>query len=152
MPWWGWIVIGCFLLAAELLGVDAAFYLIFVGFAAVLTGLLGLAGITLPEWAQWLTFAVIALASMVLFRARLYKRFRGVAEGYGNTLIGELVETGEDIASGHRARVRLRGTKWTAVNVGESTIASGQSAEVVEADGTVLKIRNVLESTTQGDS
>ena len=152
MPWWGWIVIGCFLLVAELLGVDAAFYLIFVGFAAIVTGLIGLAGITMPEWAQWLTFAVIALTSMVLFRARLYQRFRGVAQGYGNTLIGELVDTSEDIASGHRSRVKLRGTNWTAVNIGESTISAGQSAQVVEADGTVLKIRNVLETTQQGES
>lgn len=152
MPWWGWIVIGCFLLAAELLGVDAAFYLIFIGFAAIVTGLIGLAGITMPEWAQWLTFAVIGLTSMVLFRARLYKRFRGVAEGYGNTLIGELVETSEDIASGHRSRVRLRGSNWTAINIGESTINAGQSGEVIEADGTVLKIRNVLETTSEGDS
>ena len=152
MPWWGWIVIGCFLLVAELLGVDAAFYLIFVGFAAIVTGLIGLAGITMPEWAQWLTFAVIALTSMVLFRARLYKRFRGVAEGYGNTLIGELVDTSEDIAAGRRSRVKLRGTNWTAVNIGESTILAGQSAQVVEADGTVLKIRNVLETNQQGES
>ncbi len=152
MPWWGWIVIGCFLLAAELLGVDAAFYLIFVGFAAIVTGLIGLAGITMPDWAQWLMFAAIALSSMVLFRARLYKRFRGVAEGYGNTLIGELVETSEDIASGHRSRVTLRGSNWTAINVGESTITAGQAGQVVEAEGTVLKIRNVLETSTQGDS
>ena len=139
MPWWGWIVIGSFLLGAELLGVDAAFYLAFVGFAAIATGLLGLVGLSLPEWAQWLTFAAIALASMVLFRAKLYKRFRGVAVGYGNTLIGELVEVNEDTPSGQRSRVTLRGSEWTAINVGPATIAARQSAEVVEADGTTMR-------------
>ncbi len=152
MPWWGWIVIGSFLLGAELLGVDAAFYLMFVGFAAILTGALGLVGINLPDWAQWLTFAAIALSSMVLFRAKLYKRFRGVAEGYGNTLIGELVDVVEDTPSGQRSRVLLRGSEWTAVNVGTGTIEASQAAKVVETDGTILKVRSVVEAHQEGDS
>ncbi len=151
MPWWGWIVIGSFLLGAELLGVDAAFYLIFVGVAAILTGALGLIGINLPEWAQWLTFAALALSSMVLFRAKLYKRFHGVAEGYGNTLIGELVDVVEDTPSGQRSRVLLRGTEWTAVNVGTGTIEASQAAKVVETDGTILKVRSVVEAHKEGD-
>ncbi len=152
MPWWGWIVIGSFLLGAELLGVDAAFYLIFVGVAAILTGALGLIGINLPEWAQWLTFAALALSSMVLFRAKLYKRFHGSAEGYGNTLIGELVDVVEDTPSGQRSRVLLRGSEWTAVNVGTATIEASQAAKVVETDGTILKVRSVVEAHKEGDS
>ena len=152
MPWWGWIVIGSFLLGAELLGVDAAFYLIFVGVAAILTGALELIGINLPEWAQWLTFAAFALTSMVLFRAKLYKRFHGVAEGYGNTLIGELVDVVEDTPSGQRSRVLLRGSEWTAVNVGTGTIEASQAAKVVETDGTILKVRSVIETHQEGDS
>jgi membrane protein implicated in regulation of membrane protease activity len=143
MPWWGWIVIGCFLLTAELLGVDAAFYLIFIGFAAVVTGLLGLVGITMPDWAQWLTFAAIALASMVLFRKRVYERFRPEAKGYDNTLIGEVVEVIDDVASGAQVRVHCRGSVWSAVNVGGESIGAGQSAEVVEAQGTLLKIKRI---------
>ncbi len=152
MPWWGWIVIGSFLLVAELLGVDAAFYLIFVGFAAIVTGLLGLAGITMPAWAQWLIFAAIALTLMVLFRAKLYKKFRGVAEGYGNTLIGEIVDVVEDTPAGHRSRVALRGTKWTAINVGTGTITAQQAAKVVEADGTILKVKSITETHEEGGS
>jgi membrane protein implicated in regulation of membrane protease activity len=44
MAWWGWLIIGIFLMGAELLGVDAAFYLIFVGSAAISVGLLGMIG------------------------------------------------------------------------------------------------------------
>lgn len=152
MPWWGWIVIGCFLLAAELLGVDAAFYLIFIGFAAVVTGALELVGITMPEWAQWLTFAAIALISMVFFRARVYQRFRGGVKGYGNTLIGEVVEVVEDVPSGGQVRVHCRGSVWSAVNVGDASIAASQSAEVVEAQGTLLKIRSMVQSQKESDS
>ena len=146
MPWWGWIVIGCFLLSAELLGVDAAFYLIFIGFAAVLTGTLELAGVALPEWAQWLTFAALALASMVLFRKRVYSRFRGGVKGYDNTLIGEIVELTDEAASGAQVRVHCRGSVWTALNVGQDTIDAGQTAKVIEAEGTLLKIKSLVEA------
>jgi hypothetical protein len=37
MPFWGWIVAGALLLGAETV-VDAQFYLVFLGSAAVLTG------------------------------------------------------------------------------------------------------------------
>ena len=152
MPWWGWIVIGCFLLSAELLGVDAAFYLIFIGFAAVLTGVLELVGVAMPDWAQWLTFAALALASMVLFRKRVYNRFRGGVAGYDNTLIGELVELTEDAASGSQVRVHCRGSVWTAVNVGRDTIGAGQTGQVVKAQGTLLKIKSVAEASEENDS
>ncbi len=149
MAWWGWITIGAFLMGAELLGVDAAFYLIFVGVAGLIVGLLGLFGIDLPVWSQWLLFGVLAIASMVLFRAKLYDRIRGGAVGFANTLVGEIVEVTEDIASGQRARVKLRGSVWTAINVSDQPIASGQSATVVEAGGTELKISELQTQTNQ---
>jgi len=152
MPWWGWIVIGLFLLGSELLGVDAAFYLIFIGFAAILTGVMGLIGITLPEWAQWLTFAALALGSMVLFRAKLYQRFRGVSTEFRSTLIGEVVDVKEDIPVNKRARINLRGSTWTAINVGQATIEAGKQATVVDAEGALLSIERVIDSNSQGDS
>ncbi|MYF12689.1 MAG: hypothetical protein F4229_17240 [Gammaproteobacteria bacterium] len=63
MPWWGWLTIGFGLMAAELLGIEAAYYLIFVGVAAILTGLAGLVGLELPIWGQWLAFSILAIAS-----------------------------------------------------------------------------------------
>ena len=86
MPWWGWMMTGTLLFGAEMLGVSAQFYLVFVGAAALVVGLLGMAGVALPEWAQWITFAVVALICMALFRARLYSKFKGAdgqVEGRG---------------------------------------------------------------------
>lgn len=141
MPWWGWLSIGIFLLAAELLGADAAFYLIFIGAAAILTGLLGLAGLTLPVWAQWLLFSFLAVGAMVLFRRKLYDRFRGGGRDYGNTLINEVVEVTQATAPGAQSRVSLRGSVWTAVNVSDKTLDAGTTATVVDADGMTLKIQ-----------
>ena len=143
MPWWGWISIGAFLMGAELFGVDAAFYLIFIGVAGILVGLLGLFGIVLPVWAQWLLFGILAVASMVLFRAKLYDRIRGGAAGFRNTLVGDIVEVTTDLPPGGRSRVNLRGSVWTAINAGSVEIVAGQSATVVQADGTELKIRRL---------
>jgi len=39
MPWWGWLVLGIGLLGVEMFVVDAQFYLVFIGVAAALVGL-----------------------------------------------------------------------------------------------------------------
>ena len=79
MPWWGWLIAGAALLATELLVIDAQFYLVFLGVSAAAVGLFGLAGIGLPEWAEWLIFAGLAIVTMLAFRERLYVRVRARA-------------------------------------------------------------------------
>jgi len=140
MPWWGWLSIGFLLMGAELFGVDAAFYLIFIGFAGILVGLVGLLGFDLAPWLQWVLFSAIAVISMVLFRARLYGMTRGAAAEYPNTLVGEIVQITEDTPGGGRSRVSLRGSSWTAENAGDSVLEAGQNALVIETAGTILKV------------
>ncbi|MEM1260909.1 MAG: NfeD family protein [Pseudomonadota bacterium] len=141
MPWWGWLIIGVFLMAAELGAVDAAFYLIFVGFAAVAVGLLGLAGVEFAVWEQWVLFSAIALTSMYLFRKRLYDKIRGGdLPSLEISEVGELVDIAEDVGPGDQVRVELRGSRWTATNVGDSPIAAGTKAQVIETSGMKLKI------------
>ena len=143
MNWWGWLIVGFLLMGAELSAVDAAFYLIFVGAAAICMGILGLLGVTLPIWGQWVLFAVLAVGSMVLFRQRLYVKLRGGAVGFENTAVGALVAVGENVPRGGQTRVRLRGSQWTAVNVGTASIAAGTDARVVAADGVELSIEGL---------
>ena len=143
MVWWGWLIVGLLLMGAELGAVDAAFYLIFVGAAAICLGLVGLAGVTLPIWGQWLLFSVLAIASMVLFRQKLYNKLRAGAAGFGNTAVGTLVTVSENVPQGGQTRVGMRGSQWTAVNVGTAPIAAGADARVVEADGVDLRIEGL---------
>lgn len=143
MSWWGWLIVGIVLAGAELM-TDAAFYLIFAGAAAIAVGLLGLAGVGLPVWAQWLAFSVLAVASMVLFRRKLYGRLRGGEAEFRHPAVGAAVEVDEDLAPGGRTRVRLQGTQWTAVNVGPDSIPRGTGAVVVDTDGVVLEIIEAL--------
>ena len=39
MSWWGWVIAGAILLGAELAFVNAQFYLVFVGSAAIVVGM-----------------------------------------------------------------------------------------------------------------
>ena len=48
MTWWQWTILGGLLLGAELFGLDAQFYLIFIGLSALLVGLAELIGISMP--------------------------------------------------------------------------------------------------------
>ena len=140
MPWWGWIGIGMLLLAAELFIIEADFYLVFLGIAAALTGLLGLTLPDLPAWVQWLVFAVLALVSMVLFRKRVYRLLRREVADLPNDMLREQVALPDGLPVGGSCRVELRGSTWTAHNVGTTPIAPGGTARVVGVEGITLKV------------
>ena len=140
MTWWAWMILGAVLLAAELFAVDAQFYLVFLGVSAAVVGLATLFGITLPEWGQWLAFAIISVMFFVTFRKALYEKIRGGGEGYEQKYVGEVVKVSEEIAAGGRGRAEYRGSDWNVLNVGEQSIAAGASARVVEVDSLTLKV------------
>ena len=140
MTWWGWMVFGAVLLGAELFAIDAQFYMVFLGLSAALVGLAGLFGLAMPEWAQWVAFATLSLVFFFTFRKALYENIRGGAVGFRATLTGNMVNVDTDLAAGAEARIDYRGTKWTAKNIGNETIAGGSKARVVKADGLTLHV------------
>ena len=152
MMWWGWLIFGLALMGMEMFVIDAAFYLIFIGLAAVCTGLLELAGITLPMWGQWLVFAVLALVLMVLFRQKLYKKLRGGLPGFDASSTGQRVTVPEDLPAGGETRVRLRGSDWTAQNVGDEVIEKGSSVPVISTEGLILKVKAPESPKTSNES
>ncbi len=129
----------------EMLAVDAAFYLVFIGVAALAIGLLEPLGVTMGLTAQWIAFAVLSLVLMVIFRERLYKKLRGGAVGFEDSTIGSLVDVTSDVSPGASTRVRMRGSDWTAVNIGSETISAGHQARIAEVDGLTLKITSQLQ-------
>ena len=149
MPWWGWLILGGVLAALELLG-DAAFYLIFFAAGAILVGVLQLAGAGLPVWAEWLLFSVSAIAAMLLFRKKLYERLHGSAPPAVDA--PHAVEVPEDVPVGARVRVKMRGSEWTATNVGQTAIAAGSQARVVEHRGSGLAIEAASDATEEAST
>jgi membrane protein implicated in regulation of membrane protease activity len=142
MPWWGWVLVGTLLLAGELFVVEADFYLVFLGFSAVVVGGLALLGLGGPVWSQWLIFAVVALASTIFFRRRVYQRLRPPGGAVSDSVLGEWVVARDAIAPGALGQAELRGAVWSTRNTGGAVIPPGGRARVVRVEGLVLDVRS----------
>lgn len=140
MAWWSWMVVGILLLGAELFIIEADFFLVFIGAAAILTGLLGLAVPTLPEWLQWLVFAGLSVISMVFFRKRVYRVLRRDVPPMADDMLSERLQLPVGLPVDGTCRVELRGSTWTARNVGPGPIPPGVTVRVVGVDGITLRV------------
>lgn len=140
MTWWAWMILGAAFLSIELFAVEAQFYLVFLGVSAALVGLLGLFGIALPEWGQWLAFTAMSLIFFFSFRPMIYSRIRSGGESYPESMSGESVTLDSELAPGAETRTQYRGTDWTVRNVGTEKIAGGARAEVVKVEGLTLHV------------
>src|SRR5262245_46524029 len=118
MAWWSWLVLAATLLAVELFVVDAQFYLVFLGVSAALVGLLGLTASGMPEWQQWLAFALLSLVTMVAFRERVYNLVRNRTGHVDQPLtLGDRIVIPTRLEPGQTCRADYRGSSWTARNV-----------------------------------
>jgi inner membrane protein len=143
MQWWAWVAGGAILLGAELAFVDAQFYMVLLGASAVVVGLSTLAAPGLPAWLQWLVFSVLAVASMVTFRRRVYERMRPKLPAMQTGPAGETITVPQDLPPGANCRIEYRGSSWTAINHGEAPIAAGGRAHIVRVDGLTLVLRGI---------
>lgn len=140
MIWWAWMVLGAVFLSIELFAVEAQFYLVFLGVSAALVGLLGLFGIALPEWGQWLAFTTLSLAFFFSFRPMIYSKIRSGGESYPESMSGGSVKIIDDLAPGAESRIQYRGAGWTVRNVGSEIIAGGSRVEIVNVEGLTLHV------------
>jgi membrane protein implicated in regulation of membrane protease activity len=143
MAWWGWCILGVALLGVELLAVDAQFYLVFAGVAAVVVGLLGLVGLELPIAGQWLLFAVLAVTAMFTLRRPIYARLMNKPLGNVSTDVDQRVVVSQELAPGNTCRIEYRGSGWTALNIGDRAIPSGGAARIDSIDGVTLRVRAI---------
>ena len=143
MAWWGWMIFGALLLGSELLAVDAGFYLVFIGIAAAITGLIELAGAGFEPWMQWILFSAIALVLMVFFRKKLYARLRGEGEGYVTGPAGETITLEQVLQPRESSRLSYRGTDWTIVNDSAEPFVKGQRVRILRVDGLTLKLDKI---------
>jgi membrane protein implicated in regulation of membrane protease activity len=140
MTWWGWIIAGAILLGAELSFVNAHFYLVLIGSAAILTGLASLV-LPLAEWLQWALFAVLAIGSMVTFRNRLYHRFTRAMPKVHTGPTGGLITLQVSLGAGESCQAEYGGTFWTVRNDGDTTIPSGSRARIARVQDLTLLVR-----------
>jgi membrane protein implicated in regulation of membrane protease activity len=141
MSWWGWTVAGAILLGAELTFVIAHFYLVFVGSAAIVVGLITALAPALADWAQWVAFALLAIVSMLLFRSRIYRRLHAQAPAVRIGPVGGTITLPVPLAPGESCQAEHGGTYWTVLNDSTTPIASGAPARIAGVQGLTLLVR-----------
>ncbi|HET9328956.1 MAG TPA: NfeD family protein [Steroidobacteraceae bacterium] len=140
MSWWGWIIAGAILLGAELTFVNAQFYLVFVGSAAILTGLATLAA-PLAGWLQWALFAALAIVSMLAFRTRVYQRFHTTLPAVSTGPVGGMITLPVPLGPGESCQAEYGGSYWTVHNEGSQQIGAGSRARIVSVQKLTLVVR-----------
>jgi membrane protein implicated in regulation of membrane protease activity len=135
---WPWLIGGVLLLIAEV--VAPGFFLIFIGAAAIATGLLAWAfdiGLAL----QLAAFAVLALVAVRVVGRRAYAKGRAVSSDpllndRAARLVGRSVTVVEPI-TGDRGRVRVDDGEWIAQG---DPAAAGERVRIVGIDGNRLRV------------
>jgi inner membrane protein len=141
MIWWYWMLLGLLLLAAEMM-TPGGFYMLFFGLSALIVGTL--AGLELVEadWLQWLLFSGIAVGALLLGRGPLAAMMKSNAPDVLDidSMAGELAIPLEPLPVGGTGKAELRGTTWTAKNVGTAPLGKGQRGKVTHVEGLTLWI------------
>ena len=142
MVWWYWVVLGLLLAGLEI-ATPGGFFLLFFGVGALLVGGLGALGLGEPAWLQWLLFSLLSVASLVFFRAPLLRLMEARTPRTGDidSLRGEVAVAMDGIPAGGLGRAQLRGTVWTARNLGSDPITPGERCLVTSVDGLTISIR-----------
>lgn len=131
---------GAILLGAELGFVNAQFYLVFIGAAALVVGVASAAIPGLAPDAQWTAFAILAVLSMVLFRSRLYRRLRGHGPAVRCGPAGGVLTLPEALEPGQHCQVEHGGTFWTVRNDSAQPMSAGDRARVSSVQGLTLLV------------
>jgi membrane protein implicated in regulation of membrane protease activity len=142
MTWWHWLALGLILVALEM-AASGGFYVIFFGVAAIAIGGLHLFGLAGPAWFQLLLFSALSVGSLLLFRNPLLRLMKLDTPGEDvDSMVGETAIPAEEIGPGAVGRAELRGTFWSARNVGSTPLSRGQRCRVVRVDRLMIFIES----------
>ena len=140
MSWWIWVLAGLFLLAVEFATSVIGFGFFAVG-AFVVAILVGV-GVDIPLWGQLLIFTGVSIVALLGIRPLLLKKLRlNEKKDDINTLVGEQALALDDIAVASIGKAEMRGSTWSARNVGETALARGQRCVVAGIEGLVIHVR-----------
>jgi len=137
-PAWLWLIGGVVLLIAEVIA--PGFFLIFIGAAAIITGILAMA-LGLPIPIQLGAFAILTFLSARLVGRRFYAtRYDYSPDPFLNNKIGRLlgkVVVVVQAVDSHGGRVRVGDSEWSARG---GPAAVGERVRIVDIDGNCLKV------------
>lgn len=138
---WHWLALGALLLAIEI--VSTTNYLLWPGIAALVVGALNFIVPGLGGPLSVFLFAVLAVASSIVWHRSPYGRRASAKPNHVNarmqTYLGRRGAAAGDFVGGHGA-ILLDDTRWAAVTEGADP-KGGDMLQVTGADGTVLRVR-----------
>ncbi len=140
MDWWMWVALGFVFLVMEL-ATPSGFFIMFFGLGAVSVGVLKLLGLVGAGWPPWLAFTLFSLGYLFLFRRKLQKRFQAPPQVDVDSIVGVLAVPQELLEPGAVGKVEVRGSMWSARNLGVVVLNPGQRCTVVSVDGLLLGVR-----------
>ena len=139
MSWWIWVLIGFALLAIEF--ASTTLHVAFFGLGGLFVALLVGLGWHGPLWAQLLVFTGFSLVALLFLRPPIMRRLKLNESKEVDTLVGEEAIAIDDIAVQNVGKAEMRGSTWTAVNVGMSPLTKGQRCTVESVDGLKIRVR-----------
>lgn len=139
MVWWIWVLIGFLLLVVEL--GSSTMHIGVFAIGAFVVGILSAVGLDLPLWAELVIFTAVSLIAFFFVRPVLMRKLRLNEKKVVDSLVGEQAIALEEIAQGGQGRAELRGSTWSARNVGETSLTRGQRCIVEAVDGLVIHIK-----------
>lgn len=138
---YGWWLLALVLIAAEM--VAPGYFMLWIGIAAGVMGLVALFAPGIPALAQAVLFGVFAIASCLVY----WKFIRPIAEQRddqpllnrrGAQLVGQRFVLAEAIVNG-RGRVKVGDSEWLAEG---PDLPAGAEVEVVGVSGTTLRVES----------
>ncbi|MFN7919050.1 MAG: NfeD family protein [Bryobacteraceae bacterium] len=142
IPWWLWTVLGLALMGLEILA-PTGFFLFFFGVGAVVTGFLAAMGFADSLVVQGLALLAVSAGTLYLFRKPLMATFhlRALPAGVVDSMVGETAISIGEIPAGGYGKVELRGSSWSAQNLGTEPIPASARCRVEEVRDLTLFVR-----------
>ncbi len=139
MAWWVWVLAAFILLIIEFFTTTAH-----VGFFAVgafLVAILVSLGAGGPLWFQLVFFATSSVILLVFVRPIIVRKLGLNKTPTVDQIAGEHAVVLEDMGVESDGRAEMRGTTWSARNVGDKPLARGQKVVVDRVVGLTLYVR-----------
>ena len=139
MAWWIWVLAAFLLLIIEFFTTTAH-----VGFFAVgafLVAILVSLDAGGPLWFQLIFFATSSVVLLIFVRPIIVRKLGLNKTPVVDSMSGQHAIALEDIAAESDGRAEMRGTTWSARNVGATPLARGQKCVVDRVVGLTLYVR-----------
>jgi membrane protein implicated in regulation of membrane protease activity len=139
MEWWVWVLVAFLLLTIEFFATTA--HIGFFAIGAFLVALIVGVGIPMPLWGQLLTFSISSVILLVFVRPVVVRKLGFNVTKVVDSLVGEQAVVLADLPVSGEGKAEMRGSTWTARNVGETPLTKGQRCIVEQVVGLTIYVR-----------